>query len=369
MSNEVRPFYINGNAYMGYSDCWFHYEMVMTEEPERSQGNGAMTNINDIPRYRVPHLWIDFKYMPIEQYRQFMADTQAVENVIGSVDPISDQIVYHKMYLAPAERNKLRFYGKEYTGILNLSLEFIGTNNSLDTVNITYNLNGGEGSIAGQSIVKGQEYNLLSANTIYKDGYAFDYWCLNQDGSGAKFNENQVAIANDNTIYYAIWKLSSKRTLSFNYGDAITALDSENKPIYNKEVTQGQAVGELPNIALNQVSYDGQSYEEPYTIRGWFGTYDGGGTEWTENTIYNIQGNATIYAVLVAQDRTITFDSDGGNYTPTPITQPYKSTIYLPYAPTKDGKTFMGWYKENGEQLIGGTTMPPVNITVKAKWE
>lgn len=368
MNNKVRPFYINGNPYMGYSDCWFHYEMVMTEEPERSQGNGAMTNINDIPRYRVPHLWIDFKYMPIEQYRQFMADTQAVEMLIGAVDPISDEIVYHKMYLAPQQRNKFRYYGSEYTGILDLKLEFIGTNNSLDKVNITYNLNGGEGSIAGQSIVKGQEYNLLSATTIYKDGYAFDYWCLNADGSGVKYKENQVVVALDNTVYYAIWKESKNRVLSFSYGNAMTALDSQNKPIYSKDVITNQAVGELPEIRLNTVVYDGTSYTEPYDIKGWFGTPDGTGTQWTKDTIYNIEGNATIYAVLVAQNRTITFNSNGGNYTPTPITQPYKSAVYAPYNPTQEGKTFLGWYKSNGEQFIFGT-MPPIDITLTAKWE
>lgn len=369
MANEIRPFYINGNPYMGYSDMWFFEELVMTEEPSRATGNGSMTNINDIPRYRVPHLYIDFKYFTIEKYRQFMADTQGVEQTIGATNPISDKIEYHKMYLAPAERNKLRFFNGKYTGLLDFKIEFIGTNNTLDNVNISYNLNGGSGSIAGQSIVKGQEYNLLSASTIYKDGYAFDYWCLNQDGSGAKFNENQVAVATDNITYYAIWKINSKRTLSFNYGNAMTALDSQNKPIYNKEVVQGEAVGELPEILLNTVSYGGQSYKEPYNIKGWYGTYDGSGTKWTESTIYNIQGNATIYAVLEAQNRTITFNSNGGNYTPTPITQPYKSTVYLPYAPTKEGKTFMGWYKADGSQFVSGATMPPINITLTAKWE
>lgn len=368
MANEVRPFYINGHKYEGYSDCWFHYEMVMSEEPERSTGNGAMTNINDIPRYRVPRLWIDFMYMPIEKYRQFMADTYPVEMVIGAVDPVSDQMVYHKMYLAPQQRNKLRYYGGEYTGILNMSIEFIGTNNSLDYVNIVYNPNGGEGSIAGQSIVAGQEYNLLSASGLYKSGYAFDYWCENQDGSGARYNENQVAVATKTTTYYAIWKENSKRVLSFSYGNARTALNSQNEPIYNKDVTMNQAVGELPPIELNSVSYDGQTYTEPYDIKGWYGTPDGGGTKWTEDTIYTIQGNGTIYAVTEAQDRTITFDSNGGNYTPTPLTQPYKSYVYLPYAPTQENKTFVGWFKDNGEQFVSGT-MPPIDITLTAKWE
>lgn len=206
MANDVRPFYINGHEYEGYSDCWFHYEVVMTEEPERSLGDGAMTNIKDIPRYWVPHLWIDYLYMPIEKYRQLKADTVAAEFPVGCIDPNTDQMVYHNMYLAPEERNKLRFYGSKYTGILDLKLEFIGTKNSLNTVNITYNLNGGSGArISNTSVVEMEEFNLPNGRNLTKNGLAFARWSLNADGSGTEYRSGQAVVASSDTTFYAIY--------------------------------------------------------------------------------------------------------------------------------------------------------------------
>lgn len=59
---------------------------------------------------------------------------------------------------------------------------------------------------------------------------------------------------------------------------------------------------------------------------------------------------------------TITFDTDGGSDI-SPITQVYNSEVTAPAVPTKTGYTFLGWEPEIP------TTMPVVDMTVKAQWQ
>lgn len=373
-SNNLHPFEINGHQYIGYSDYWFMDEMVMDERPARTSGNGAMTNITDITRFEVPHLWIDYKYMDLETYRQFVIDTKPVEFLVSCYNIVYDKIVTHKMYLAPEQRKKLRHYGSELLGVFDTNLEFIGTNNGLDTVIITYDSNppsGGVKQYQTQNVVKGIEYEIIEPFTSYA-GYTFKEWNTKIDGSGISYKNGQIATANLPLTLYAIYQSSEKRTLSFDYGVGQIAVDSNGNKIYNKEVSVGKAVGELPNVVPNSIYYEGEQIVEPYTFEGWYSIYGGKGTKWTNNTIYNLEYNATIYAYMKPQDFTITFNSRGGNYTPTPITQPYASNIYSPYAPIKEGYTFMGWYKNldnENENPYSFTIMPPKNITLYAKWK
>ena len=71
--------------------------------------------------------------------------------------------------------------------------------------------------------------------------------------------------------------------------------------------------------------------------------------------------NAPIY--------TVTFESNGGT-TVSAITVESGNTITEPTAPTKDGYTFEGWYKETGltNKWNFGTDKVTGNITLYARW-
>ena len=66
-------------------------------------------------------------------------------------------------------------------------------------------------------------------------------------------------------------------------------------------------------------------------------------------------------AKWVANQYTLTFDSDGGSDVAS-ITQDYGTKIESPTAPTKTGYTFVGWDNEIPE------TMPADNMSFKAQW-
>ncbi len=75
--------------------------------------------------------------------------------------------------------------------------------------------------------------------------------------------------------------------------------------------------------------------------------------------------NITFTAEWIANQYTITFNSDGGSEVEA-ITQDYGTEVEAPTAPTKEGFTFAGW-KLNGEDYTF-TTMPAEDITLVAVW-
>jgi len=75
------------------------------------------------------------------------------------------------------------------------------------------------------------------------------------------------------------------------------------------------------------------------------------------DSTYVAQWSANLY--------TITFDSDGGSEVE-PITQPYKSEVTAPEAPTKDGYVFDTWLYNGTPYTF--TTMPLGGIHLVAKW-
>ena len=98
-----------------------------------------------------------------------------------------------------------------------------------------------------------------------------------------------------------------------------------------------------------------------YTFKGW---YDNEGLTGSPVTaIGNTEtGNKEYWAKWEINQYTITFKPENGKADIT-ITQDYGTQIASPADPTREGYTFIGWDTEIP------TTMPPENITLKARWK
>lgn len=168
---------------------------------------------------------------------------------------------------------------------------------------------------------------------------------------------------NDTTLV-AQWK-PNEYNLNFDYNkphDA--AADITGNDITTKKVSYTKTVGELPSPAL-----------KGYTFTGW---QDENGKTYTEDTVYNVLGDTTLYAQWRKNDYTITFDyncAPGDAITGNEIKS--KGVVYgyavgeLP-APQITGKTFGGWYREDGGKTIfyDRNSIYDVNgdMTLKADW-
>ena len=98
-----------------------------------------------------------------------------------------------------------------------------------------------------------------------------------------------------------------------------------------------------------------------YTFKGW---YDNEGLTGSPVTaIGNTEtGNKEYWAKWEINQYTITFKPENGKADIT-IPQDYGTQIASPADPTREGYTFIGWDTEIP------TTMPPENITLKARWK
>ena len=74
--------------------------------------------------------------------------------------------------------------------------------------------------------------------------------------------------------------------------------------------------------------------------------------------------------VTEADDITVSFDADNGEAVISKVTKPGKVFNYMPTAPTKEGYTFVGWYKDTDDtttEYKQGTRYTE-SVIYKAKW-
>ena len=102
----------------------------------------------------------------------------------------------------------------DYIKIKNYIMNRSATKNS-----ITYNSNGGTGSVSKQDVVKDETTN-TRRNKFTKDNYVFKNWNTKADGSGTSYNEVAKIKVTSNITLYAQWQPNgvSVTFASFNVG-------------------------------------------------------------------------------------------------------------------------------------------------------
>jgi len=103
-----------------------------------------------------------------------------------------------------------------------------------DAYTVTYNANGGTGSMADQHINLDIDQN-LRANTFLRSGYVFTGWNTAPDGSGASYADGAKVRnlgENDEVVtLYAIWQESSKFRVSFDANGGTGSMSTQVVPI------------------------------------------------------------------------------------------------------------------------------------------
>ncbi|MBN1951175.1 MAG: InlB B-repeat-containing protein [Bacteroidales bacterium] len=83
-----------------------------------------------------------------------------------------------------------------------------------------------------------------------------------------------------------------------------------------------------------------------------------------------IRANMTLYANWSPNPYTVSFNSNGGNYTPDPVVALYRTLIVEPAEPEKEGYVFGGWFKDEAltQAWDFAATKVTGDITLYAKW-
>ena len=257
-------------------------------------------------------------------------------------------------------------------------------NPEVNYLTITFNANGGYGSMSSQII----QYNTqvtLNKNTFTRTGYKFVGWkdgktsVLFTDGQVVKF----VRGTSDYLTLYAVWQKNSsdptpvdpvnyQLTISFNANGGIGSMSAQ-KVDYNTTVT----------LKANAFSKNG------YTFAGW--STKSGSSEVTFKDCARInfkRGTSdylTLYAVWIKDSSqpdnpsvnylTISFDANGGSGSMTNQTATYGTTITLKANTfTRSGYKFAGWTNGKGttysdKQSVMFTKGNSDYLTLYAVWQ
>ena len=171
----------------------------------------------------------------------------------------------------------------------------------LKSYTITYETNGGS-SIASSSIVERSALTPPQAPT--KEGYTFAGWFYDEVLTEAvDWNRTMPSM---NFTLYAKWKANDYK-ITLNAGEGFTPIASVNT-VYN------QKIGSLPNATRSN-----------YIFLGWYDAVSGG-TQYTEDTVYETAEDITLYAhwqlkaTILVGDISIgaeTLTYDGNTHKPT----------------------------------------------------
>ena len=109
--------------------------------------------------------------------------------------------------------------------------------------------------------------------------------------------------------------------------------------------------------------------KDGYVFTGWNTERDGSGTDYHVDEVKTMTGDLTLYAIWLPQQH-VTFNTDGGSIIPPQFVNDH-TLVVEPPAPTKQGHTFEGWYKEaaltNKWDFMSDVVSSPV--TLYAKWK
>lgn len=122
---------INNIKIDSYSDYFVLNEKTYPVEPQRS-ANGVMEDLNAISTFIVPRLFLSFKYLNADKFRQLITIINNTNEYSIEYYDINDHNTKTRLfYLKPYSKANLfsRIENDEavFKGVSNLSLEFVGT--------------------------------------------------------------------------------------------------------------------------------------------------------------------------------------------------------------------------------------------------
>lgn len=257
------------------------------------------------------------------------------ENIVKPEDPIREGYMFQGWYKEPATENAWDFTADTVNSDLTL---YAGWKPIQYEIIFNKNADGAEGSMENQAFTYDEEKK-LNENVFKNEGFEFAGWAITPEGEVVYTDKQAVknlTAEKDGKIYlYAVWN---------EIGDASYTIEHYKQ---NKD-------GTWPETASDKET---KSAKPGTTVNGEAKAYNGYVFDSTaEGTAISGEVKADGSLVLKLYYKvchTVTFDSDGGNYTPDNQSVVHGNKATEPEVPTKEGHTFEGWYYKNmdGEEV------------------
>ena len=195
------------------------------------------------------------------------------------------------------------------------------------TYTVTFNVNGGTGSMESQTFTY-DVANTLSANAFERTGYTFAGWTINSDGTGTLYTDAQ-SVTNlsgsdgAEVVLYAKW---TAKTVTGTLADLSTPYAS-----YTVSFDLNGASGTAPETQTVTETvglvYPAIPTRSDYVFAGWYTTADCSGTPYDFTA--NVTANTTLYAKWLNYSGYGTLFVGGNSGS---ITFPSRSSSYRYYA-------------------------------------
>ena len=160
-----------------------------------------------------------------------------------------------------------------------------------ETYTVTFNPNGGIGTMPAQTFTEG-EAQALTRNAFTYDGHTFAGWNTVQGGSGASYTNGQSIIVTADMTLFAQWKSNGSQG-----GDTPTPQPSNVVTVnFNANGGTGEmapqqfAAGTAQALTANAFTRDNYRYVN------WNTSADGSGTTYTDSQVVNPSTSITLYA-------------------------------------------------------------------------
>jgi uncharacterized repeat protein (TIGR02543 family) len=214
-------------------------------------------------------------------------------------------------------------------------------------VTITYNMNGGTPNYTAVKVPKGSQFG-LQYQIPARSGFIFGGWYAENDASYST-EYKKTTIINDDITLKARWFMEC--TVTFNTDGGSTAPET-------LKIAEGSSIGD---------KYPPVPTKTGNTFNGW---YDESDNKYEKTTAVTVDINLKAkWTAGAPPTYTVTFDSDGGSPTPSPVNIVQGAIIGAQFpsaVPSKEGYNFDGWY--NGSTRYYAATAVNSNITLKANW-
>lgn len=172
----------------------------------------VLTNILDVDYGLVARLEVSYKYLNVQDYIALCKIAkERVCNVTYFNYEKGEWVVNQEFAFTKQEKSKLYAFGKEYLGLLDVSVKLVATNRDKTELiatdfTITYNANGGSGTVASQSAKWGDNLDIATSSGLSYSGQTFKEWNTQANGQGGHYMPNQHKTMWENMTLYAIWE-------------------------------------------------------------------------------------------------------------------------------------------------------------------
>ena len=223
-------------------------------------------------------------------------------------------------------------------------------------VKLTYDANGGEGTIDSTTGAAGESVT-VAENVFTRNNYTFTGWNTQADGKGTAYKAgDSFTLTDKDTVLYAQWSENAPAQVKVSY-DA-------NGGTGTMESITGDVGSEIV------IGQNGFARSE-YTFTGWNTQADGKGTAYKPGDSFTLTDKDTVLYAQWNKLVTLSFDlcgHGGANIPSQTFVSGNKASE--PTAPKEDGWVFGGWYTEKGCQYrFSFDSAVTSDITLYAKWD